>query len=56
MLDPDLDEYLTEYRLQAPAEPIGHYEGNLFVSINFFTFLFVSLHSCVPYLNYIFIY
>lgn len=28
MLDPDLDEYLTEYRLQAPAEPISHYEGN----------------------------
>ncbi|XP_055317787.1 rho GTPase-activating protein conundrum [Sitodiplosis mosellana] len=26
MLDPDLDEYLTEYRLQAPAEPISHYE------------------------------
>lgn len=27
MLDPDLDEYLTEYRLQAPTEPISHYEG-----------------------------
>lgn len=30
MLDPDLDEYLTEYRLQAPAEPIDHYEGNFY--------------------------
>lgn len=30
MLDPDLDEYLTEYRLQAPAEPISHYEGKWF--------------------------
>lgn len=29
MLDPDLDEYLTEYRLQAPTEPISHYEGEL---------------------------
>lgn len=27
MLDPDLDEYLTEYRLQSPTEPISHYEG-----------------------------
>lgn len=30
MLDPDLDEYLTEYRLQAPAEPISHYEGMIY--------------------------
>lgn len=29
MLDPDLDEYLTEYRLQAPNEPISHYEGKI---------------------------
>lgn len=29
MLDPDLvDEYLSEYRLQSPAEPISQYEGN----------------------------
>lgn len=29
MLDPDLvDEYLSEYRLQTPAEPIIQYEGN----------------------------
>lgn len=27
MHDPDLDEYLTEYRLQTPVEPISHYEG-----------------------------
>ena len=28
MHDPDLDEYLTEYRLQTPVcEPINHYEG-----------------------------
>lgn len=29
MLDPDLDEYLTEYRLQAPIEPVSHYEGKI---------------------------
>lgn len=29
MLDPDLDEYLKEYRLQTPAEPISQYEGML---------------------------
>lgn len=34
MLDPDLDEYLTEYRLQAPAEPISHYEGRQKAYIN----------------------
>lgn len=29
MLDSDLvDEYLSEYRLQTPAEPISQYEGN----------------------------
>lgn len=27
MLDTDLDEYLTEYRLQTPTEPTVHYEG-----------------------------
>lgn len=27
MLDPDLVEYLTEYRLQAPTEPVSQYEG-----------------------------
>lgn len=30
MLDHDLDDYLSEYRLQAPAEPVTHYEGNKF--------------------------
>lgn len=35
MLDPDLDEYLTEYRLQIPVEPVSHYEGkNLFQKLN----------------------
>ncbi|GAB0087585.1 Rho GTPase-activating protein conundrum [Sergentomyia squamirostris] len=30
MLDPDLDEYLSEYRLQTPVEPISHYaDGEL---------------------------
>lgn len=30
MLDGDLDDYLTEYRLQAPAEPVTHYEDGEF--------------------------
>lgn len=25
--DSDLDEYLTEYKLQTPTEPISHYDG-----------------------------
>lgn len=37
MLDPDLDEYLSEYRLQAPAEPISHYEGKRFGQIFAYT-------------------
>lgn len=28
MLVADLDDYLTEYRLQPPTEPIAHYDGN----------------------------
>ena len=35
MLDTDLDDYLSEYRLQAPAEPITHYEGT-YISLFFF--------------------
>lgn len=35
MLDPDLDEYLTEYRLQAPVEPVSHYEGKTYNFIFF---------------------
>lgn len=26
-LEDDLDEYLSEYKLQAPIEPISHYAG-----------------------------
>jgi hypothetical protein len=26
-LDPDLDEYLTEYKNQTPLESAGHYDG-----------------------------
>lgn len=33
MLDHDLDDYLSEYRLQTPAEPITHYEGKLYYKI-----------------------
>lgn len=35
MLDTDLDDYLTEYRLQAPAEPITHYEGKCHIQFLF---------------------
>ena len=36
MLDPDLAEYLSEYRLQAGvAEPVSHYEGKL-ININLY--------------------
>lgn len=40
MLDPDLDEYLSEYRLQAPAEPVSHYEG-------MYTWRTIANDSCV---------
>lgn len=61
MLDPDLDEYLTEYRLQAPAEPISHYEGifwhtpNLhynYVVVLFFFFFFSFLILSSPYYSF----
>lgn len=31
MLDPDLDEYLNEYRLQPSSEPVSHYEGEFLI-------------------------
>lgn len=46
MLDPDLvDEYLSEYRLQTPAEPISQYEGNII--FGFFSFFFFCLVNTV---------
>lgn len=42
MLDPDLvDEYLSEYRLQTPAEPISQYEGNFIFGYSSFSFCLV---------------
>lgn len=45
MLDPDLDEYLNEYRLQIPVEPVSHYEGELNITkpIKFKLLIFTSI-------------
>lgn len=57
MLDPDLDEYLTEYRLQAPAEPISHYEGTICIYFSFldkyirFIFGFGTVSFCLKKKN-----